>query len=364
MGWPANLSTLLLTDNRLYQRFQTLNFDDLTERSGADPLIGCDDNAERVPLPAQLTTTLHRHFVFNIAASWRRTTLIDLLAYERPLYQGHLREFIGWWTQHVGGHIYATTQTDLAAEGIVIDPVFEIYRLRQAETLVNALSNNATPLKQRTQLALTLLWASAQAKLNGESALRVLTDLSVAQHDLPTRTASLDKFRAAWRDSGLSAGASEPAWDAVELFAGTLHGADSLTDVHYTADPGGEHGVKFTPTAPTVTPVLDIYRDNNPALVLYDSRINPETPTILTSTELPTLTITADHTSRMPTRGYTIRVEDPLPSDPPRGDSLGPYCGLNPYGTQPRLDGWFGDRTLILMENGTAQRIYFPQGMW
>ncbi len=374
MCWPSNLSTLLLESYSYHvsAHIRRLSFGSVADlqRENGDraPIIGVvPADGRPVAMPTHLTTTLHRNLVLNIAHAWRKTTFIDMCAYDHPDHKFALKEFFAEWGSYTGGQAYTTISTNMPGTALVIDPVPEIDRMRRAETLIDLLSTTELTHEQKTRKAFTLVWAAAQANRTKEAGLTVLTRLAVAGRDSSTRSIVLDKFQPAWRDSGLSAAAAEPDWDAIDLFAGIMHGSDTLTDVRFIPK-GAQEPEVVTIGGPTISPIAELFR--MPSLVLYDSRINPEVPSIANwfgSVSLPTLTIAADNHHVHPDPageggGYVLRLTEARQAG--NGGELSSYGGIDPYGAQPRLDGWFGDRTLILMDDEVAQRVYVPQGLY
>lgn len=373
MCWPSNLSTLLLESYSYHvsAHIRRLSFGSVADlqRENGDraPIIGVlPADGRPVTMPTQLTTTLHRNLVLNIAHAWRKTTFIDMCAYDHPDHTFHLKEFFAQWESYTGGQAYTTISTNFPGTALVIDPVSEIDRMRRAEKLIDLLSTTELTHEERTRKAFTLVWAAAQANRTKEAGLTVLTRLAVDGRDPSTRSIVLDKFQPAWRESGLSAAAAEPDWDAIDLFAGIMRGSDTLTDVRFTPN-GAQEPEVITIDGPTISPIAALF--GKPSLVLYDSRINPEVPTIVNwfgSVSLPTLTIAADnhhvHPDPAGEGGYVLRLAEARQGS--HVGELSSYGGIDPYGAQPRLDGWFGDRTLILMDDEVAQRVYVPQGLY
>ncbi|MEX3649713.1 hypothetical protein [Mycolicibacterium porcinum] len=378
MCWPSNLSTLLLESDSYHvsAHIRRLSFGSVADlqRDNGDraPIIGVlPADGRPVTMPTQLTTTLHRNLVLNIAHAWRSTTFIDMCAYDHPDHKFHLKEFFAQWGSYTGGQAYTTISTNFPGTALVIDPVPEIDSMRRAETLIDLLSTTELTHEQKTRKAFTLVWAAAQANRTKEAGLTVLTRLAVDGRDPSTRSIVLDKFLPTWRESGLSAAAAEPDWDAIDLFAGIMQASDTLTDVRFTPN-GAQEPEVITIGGPTISPIPELFRDvrRMPSLVLYDSRINPEVPSIANwfgSVSLPTLTIAADNHHVHPDpagagTGYVLRLAEARQAS--NGGGLSSYGGIDPYGTQPRLDGWFGDRTLVLMDDEVAQRVYVPQGLY
>lgn len=408
-GWPAGYARALLdfsvtSGDRMAQTAtwarESPGLGLVDDHDRGDPILGysADDTSVRVAIPREVLVDggdVTPKALLSIAYRWRRLTAIDVNVFGADLQP--LQEFAQWWEDKFRGEVVSTTDRVVGVREVAIDPLPAIHTLTDARTLVLAAEGHLDGVFNPaglTRSAATIFWVAhtvrqAAGQANGNTSdvpadgLTALTSLAQDIRASGTQDGWSSGYSAFHAESGLSSVAAEIDTDAQRYVAGLLQARDQLTNIlaRTEADSGL---LKWIPRGPAPMPITELDRH---CLVIYDSTLSPELPTLLgwaASTSQgngeQVLTIQRDaahrtahaqlrRSERLPghgtiDHGFTINVG---PAGPKTGGQGIRSTSIDPRPAVNTLSGWDRDsRTAVLITAGGVelQRVHIPPSLW